>query len=595
MQNVYLRNSSSSKRQSVKVGPRFAGGGAGDIHRLPDVPGEVLKLYKTEIDRNLYAPKLEAMLEGTPKLPSSKSTGKNFRQLAWPVSIAEDSKHQFLGFTMPEIDFEGSVSLERMLQKRMRQVSGLPKFYGHRFLAAYNLAVSVAALHKNGHYIIDLKPVNCRLHPDKMLISILDCDGFSIDGGSGKRFHANQFTPEYIAPEASQNKPEELGEKQDLFALAVIIFRLLNNGLHPFQGHLPKGVNGGTIQEMINANYYAYGSKSSPKCSPAKQSIHESFPDDLRKMFDQAFERSIRPKAAKWRDVLREYGDPSSGKLIRCIKNPEEHAYFDNDKGCGWCSLEEAKQRPTVGKTRSRNKTASSTLPSGGTVPLSTLSSIQGRTFLILTILSALSLFFISNLFDDIVLQVPNGVKEAQTPTVNAKKTTTYNPEHLKRLRGTKECPNCDLRGADLEGANLRDANLYRANLRDANLYRANLRDANLKGANLKGANLKGANLIGANLMSAKLQGANLRDANLYSDKIVEINGLGFVTSNTNLRSGAGTNFKVILTLPKGTEIEVLGKVEGRNWYMVKLTSQSGPEKINIRGYVKGSLLALLK
>ena len=100
---------------------------------------------------------------------------------------------------------------------------------------------------------------------------------------------------------------------------------------------------------------------------------------------------------------------------------------------------------------------------------------------------------------------------------------------------------------------------------------------------------------MSAKLQGAKLQGTDLRDADLYSDKIVEINGLGFVTSNTNLRSGAGTNFKVILTLPKGTEIEVLGKVEGRNWYMVKLTSQSSPEKINIRGYVKGSLLALLK
>jgi len=30
-----------------------------------------------------------------------------------------------------------------------------------------------------------------------------------------------------------------LGEIQDLFALEVIIFRSLNNGLHPFQARLP--------------------------------------------------------------------------------------------------------------------------------------------------------------------------------------------------------------------------------------------------------------------------------------------------------------------------------------------------------------------
>ena len=30
--------------------------------------------------------------------------------------------------------------------------------------------------------------------------------------------------------------PEDMGEEQDKFALAVIIFKLLNNGIHPFSG-----------------------------------------------------------------------------------------------------------------------------------------------------------------------------------------------------------------------------------------------------------------------------------------------------------------------------------------------------------------------
>lgn len=29
---------------------------------------------------------------------------------------------------------------------------------------------------------------------------------------------------------------EDMGEEQDKFALAVIIFKLLNNGIHPFSG-----------------------------------------------------------------------------------------------------------------------------------------------------------------------------------------------------------------------------------------------------------------------------------------------------------------------------------------------------------------------
>jgi len=167
-------------------------------------------------------------------------------------------------------------------------------------LAAYNLTVKVAALHECGHYITDLEAVNCGLHPEKMLISIVGSDAFSINWESGKRFGANQFTPGYIAREYFKKKLDELGESQDLLALEVIIFKSLNNGLHLFHIRLPKGGNGGTIQEIIDADYYAVGLNDLSRCSPAKQSGHESFPDNIRKMFNKAFEYSTRPTAAKF-------------------------------------------------------------------------------------------------------------------------------------------------------------------------------------------------------------------------------------------------------------------------------------------------------
>ena len=67
-------------------------------------------------------------------------------------------------------------------------------------------------------------------------------------------------------------------------------------------------------------------------------------------------------------------------------------------------------------------------------------------------------------------------------------------PQDLRRLQGTNKCPNCDLRGADLTGANLRGAILTGADLSGAILINANLSGANLSGANLSNANLTGAN-----------------------------------------------------------------------------------------------------
>jgi uncharacterized protein YjbI with pentapeptide repeats len=68
----------------------------------------------------------------------------------------------------------------------------------------------------------------------------------------------------------------------------------------------------------------------------------------------------------------------------------------------------------------------------------------------------------------------------------------------------------CDLAGAQLQGADLTDAQMPGAKLR-----RANLVDSVLVGANLTKADLRGAELIGANLSRADLERADLRGANL--------------------------------------------------------------------------------
>ncbi len=93
-----------------------------------------------------------------------------------------------------------------------------------------------------------------------------------------------------------------------------------------------------------------------------------------------------------------------------------------------------------------------------------------------------------------------------------------------------KDCPGCNLAGADLgkaeligaklAGADLHAANLSMANLRKADLSKANLREAilayaNLPGADLRGADLRGAKLKGANLIKADLTGAKLEGADL--------------------------------------------------------------------------------
>ena len=65
-----------------------------------------------------------------------------------------------------------------------------------------------------------------------------------------------------------------------------------------------------------------------------------------------------------------------------------------------------------------------------------------------------------------------------------------YDPIHLKSLKETNQCRDCDLQGALLPGANLERTNLQRTNLRGADLRDANLQDADLRRANLRYAKL---------------------------------------------------------------------------------------------------------
>lgn len=100
------------------------------------------------------------------------------------------------------------------------------------------------------------------------------------------------------------------------------------------------------------------------------------------------------------------------------------------------------------------------------------------------------------------------------------------NPEHLKQLRETKQCPRCDLSGVDLSGTDLSFAVLT-----GANLSGANLNGANLSNADLTGANLTKADLSYANLNKAYLTNANLHQSKFIGASLNNTRGLPIITA----------------------------------------------------------------
>ncbi|SDN56397.1 hypothetical protein SAMN05216517_111181 [Janthinobacterium sp. OK676] len=327
------------KVRSLVLGKLVKSGGAGSVYLLPGAPAQVAKLYHPHLDRAANRRKLEAMLELSPELPDQVENGKRYVQIAWPQAAVFDGQGGFAGFVMPLLDMAQTAELEQIMQERQARAAGLPTGLGPKLTLAANLAAVIDALHQQQHYVIDLKPVNLRFYRDSLYIAMLDCDGFSIQGHA-ERFPAEQFTADYLAPEFQRKgMPAGTEMAQDRFALAVVIFQMLNFGIHPYSGRPGNAQVATDIPGRIRDGCYAYGVKRHKQLAPNATSGHALMPPELRAMFDRAFSPSPkpqRPSAADWAQLLRGYAQRSGGKLVVCAANAE-HQHFAGF-GCAACA-----------------------------------------------------------------------------------------------------------------------------------------------------------------------------------------------------------------------------------------------------------------
>ena len=327
------------------------GGAAGKIYLNATNPGSVAKIFHNKNKSSTNRKKLEAMLLNRPVFPPAVKDGIEYVQIAWPDAVLEDEKGFCVGYLMPLINMSEAVSLDHLMQKAIRKKLKLSEKYAYRIFAAYNVASMVAALHKCGHYIVDLKPSNVSVYKDTMMVAMVDCDGFSIKGDMG-RYPAEFVSEEYIYPEGMDLSCEEMGEEQDKFAFAVMIFKLLNFGIHPFSG-VPRKADAEmlTIQNRIEQYHYAYGLWPDLYQAPHPYSIHEYFDKKTLELFERAFVKGQeRPSAKEWQEHLWHM----MHSMKTCKKNPD-HVYFTS-KGCGLCVAEE-KFRETLNNVRKQRET----------------------------------------------------------------------------------------------------------------------------------------------------------------------------------------------------------------------------------------------
>ena len=296
-------------------------GGAGEIFTLPMHPGFVAKIYHptTPLQQlRAYQRKIEWMMQHVPELSPVAPEHPDIVQLAWPQVMAQ-RKGKFCGFLMQKVAFDRTLELDYLLNRRQAIREGFDPDFGKLLTICCNLASVISCLHSARIAIVDLKPMNVKVYKSELYVAILDCDGFHIDA-DGFRADAPQVTPEYLAPEFHERSITH-AEQQDRFALATIIFRLLNYGIHPFAGISARSKTAPTdLAGRIRQRLYPYALTPDPTLRPVPASIHFALPDDIRERFDQAFggPPASRPSAADWVATLSEYAHRRSTRLQRC-------------------------------------------------------------------------------------------------------------------------------------------------------------------------------------------------------------------------------------------------------------------------------------
>lgn len=339
MPNYFLR-AASGQYVPLKLAGELGSGAAGKVYSLgaPEHKQLAAKIYGKASDCNVS--RLTAMIGSPPD--TVRDSKSDLAQFAWPSEVIyerEASQYRAIGFTMPKIDMQHSVSLEYYFDSTLaHRLSPDDRSPSSKLAIAHNLAALTADLHGKGSCFIDFKPQNMRVTKRNRLVSFLDCDGYRVTAKDGTVFGATHFSTGYIAPEALQNNhgPADLSYDQDRFALAVVLFQLLNFGIHPFQGIPNPNVDAQGDDDKVKARLYPYGIAPNRMMAPKKSSVHGLFPTRLRQLFDQAFLGRERPSARQWQEVLLSLqgGDGT----VRCQVHPSnpEHGGFIG-KGCLVC------------------------------------------------------------------------------------------------------------------------------------------------------------------------------------------------------------------------------------------------------------------
>ncbi len=345
------------KLGELAIGPPLSRGGQGTIHVVRGVPERVLKrFHESELARvSDLEERLRAMVAHRPEGWRETS---GHTMLAWPSDVVLDGD-RFVGHVMPRLRLADVVELHVLANPSDRRDPGgsTPAWvrsftWRHLVRTGANLALATDVLHRSGYVVGDFNERNILVRSDTR-VTLVDCDSMQVPNPvSGVPFLCGVGRAEFTAPELLdvdiRTTPRRASS--DLFALAVHVFQLVMEGVHPFDGVWHGDGEKPRHHELAREGMFTYA--GDPLLSPRPAAMpFELLPGEIRELFTRAFvlgarDPDARPTGREWHDALGRCAAD-----LRTCAVVGRHVHPPHLPTCPWCaqSRRAAASRPEPG------------------------------------------------------------------------------------------------------------------------------------------------------------------------------------------------------------------------------------------------------
>lgn len=366
-----------------EIDQQLASGGEGTVYTVKGDSTIVIKQYHAKAlssNADALEKKLTAMVNDT----NFNSYNDGALRFAWPMDLVYDMNSKFAGFVMPYA--KNTYEFHQLMWPDKREQ--FKRYdYMRSIAVSYNLAQAVKYVHDNGYVLGDMNIKNFRF--DNMCrVIVLDVDSFDLTNKvNDPRCKCCVGIAEYLAPElqgiGDLSRPSaRFTRESDYFSMALLIFKFLMDGTHPFNAPRITNVDGysssaGAVAshpDIVNGNC-PFVREGTGKMIPPYAPDYAMLPANLRELFRRTFAytqatamQSIpnRATAEEFLVVLFQFFDRKD-KVI-CSAD-SKHIYLSRLKKCPFCERDDKQSTGTQQTAAASSQTAATQNVSSKTTP----------------------------------------------------------------------------------------------------------------------------------------------------------------------------------------------------------------------------------